>query len=143
MSVLTEKQAYAAVFQFLDSQYELVKSDVLGNLLSEMSLLSDGGTADPAMAYHWRKAVGRVLNLGEAADLERTMTEQQVCAAMLEFLNTPYIFTDPDEMVGLLGTVSVLADGLPADPAISGYWRKAFEYAVNGGEAGKLVLGKR
>jgi len=143
MSLITEKQAYAAMFQFLDRQYEFRKSDVLGDLLSEMSLLPDGGTADPAVAYHWLRAVNSVVTSGEAGKLQPIMmTETEAYAAVLRFLNTPYIFTDPDEMVGLLGTISVLADGLPADPAISGYWRKAIEYALGGGEAGKLELNK-
>jgi len=61
---------------------------------------------------------------------------------MLHFLKSPYMVTDSAEMAGLLETMSALADGLPADPAVSGYWRRAVEYALGGGEAGKLELNK-
>jgi hypothetical protein len=143
MSVVTEKQGFAAMFQFLDDYYMRTKSDEIGALLGAMSMLEDGSTADAAIAYDWRKAVGHVLNCQEAGPPEQMLTEQQAYASMLQFLKHPYMVTDSEEMVGLLRTMSELANGLPADPAISGYWKTAFEYAVNGGEAGKLVLGKR
>ena len=143
MIVLTQKQGYAAMFQFLEDYWMRTKSDEMGGLLGAMSLLANGSPADAAMAHDWRRAVEYALNGVEVGILELMLTEQQTYAAMLQFLHHWYVPPNSDEITGLLGTMSVLADGLPADPPINGYWRKAFEYAVNGGEAGKLVLGKR
>lgn len=69
MSVLTHEQAYEAMFHFLENFYNQTGSDV-GALLGSMSLLVDGGTADPAMAKHWQRAVEFALNGGKASLLE-------------------------------------------------------------------------
>lgn len=66
MRLLTEKQAYAAMFHFLDELYQRTKSDYLAVLLGSMSLLPDGGSADPAVDADWQKAVGYALGGGGA-----------------------------------------------------------------------------
>jgi hypothetical protein len=54
---LTKRQAYAAMFAFLEEIYNRTHSDELGGMLGEMSLLRDGGTADPAIWAEWEEAV--------------------------------------------------------------------------------------
>jgi len=56
---MTDAQACAAMFHFLEDFYFRTKSDDVGSLLGSMPLLPDGGTADPAVAKDWRKAVNR------------------------------------------------------------------------------------
>jgi hypothetical protein len=70
MSVMTEKQAYAAMFRFLEQLYVRTKSNELGGLLGGMSLLRDGSPADPAIADDWRQAVQYALKGGEPGSLE-------------------------------------------------------------------------
>jgi hypothetical protein len=70
MTLLTEKQAYAAMFRFLDQLYLRTKPDGLGGWLGAMSLLPDGSTSDAAMDHDWRKAIKFVMNGGEAGKLE-------------------------------------------------------------------------
>jgi hypothetical protein len=60
MPDLTKKEAYLAMFSFLEKQYALTKADDIGALLGGMSLLQDGGTADPAMWEDWEKAITKV-----------------------------------------------------------------------------------
>ncbi len=67
---LTSKQAYLAMFSFLEAYYERGKSDEIGGMLSSMSLLEDGGTADPAIANDWNDAVSKVLNYEVDANLK-------------------------------------------------------------------------
>ena len=57
MTTMTDKQAYAAMFNFLKDLYARTKSDALGGLLGGMSILDDGSTADPAVWSDWEKAV--------------------------------------------------------------------------------------
>jgi hypothetical protein len=57
MTSLSEHEAYAAMFAFLETHYWLTKSDELGALLGSMSLLGDGGPADPAVWEDWMKAI--------------------------------------------------------------------------------------
>ena len=70
MSVMTEKQAYAAMFHFLEEYWKRNKSDDIGSLLSSMSMLQNGSTADPAMADDWRQAVEYALKDGKPGSLE-------------------------------------------------------------------------
>jgi len=61
MATITEKEAYDAMFRFLDQMYERTKSDELGGLLGSMMPLEDGGPADPALQSDWEQAVKFVL----------------------------------------------------------------------------------
>ena len=70
MTVMTDKQAYAAMFFFLDHLWECTREDYLAGLLGSMSLLADGSTADPAIQHEWQEAVKCALNGGEAGMLE-------------------------------------------------------------------------
>jgi hypothetical protein len=56
------------MYAFLRMIYERTESDQLGVLLGGMSLLQDGGTADPAVWHDWEAAVRKAradeVNLG-------------------------------------------------------------------------------
>jgi hypothetical protein len=66
---MTDKQAYAAMFRFLEGVYERTKSNDIGGLLGSLSLLPDGSPADPAFIEDWREAVQFALAGGDAATL--------------------------------------------------------------------------
>ena len=68
------------------------------------------------------------------------LTNQQAYAAMFRFLEQLYQHTKSDELGGILGSLSVLADGSPADPAVLRDWNDAVEYAMRGGKPGSLEL---
>jgi len=69
MKTMTDKQAYAAMYFFLKQLWERTKSNDLAGFLGGMSLLQDGGTADPAMLHDWDDAVAYALGGGEADPL--------------------------------------------------------------------------
>jgi hypothetical protein len=54
---LTPKEAFAAMYLFLDKMYKDYGFDQLGGILGGMSLLADGGTADPAYWDDWLRMV--------------------------------------------------------------------------------------
>ena len=54
---LSEKEAYAAMYIYLEKFYEITKSDDVGGLLGSMSILSDGSTADPAIWEEWIECI--------------------------------------------------------------------------------------
>jgi hypothetical protein len=70
MTVLTDKQAYEAMFYFLDHRYQKLKESALASLLGDMSTLSDGGPADPAIENYWQKAIEFALSDGVASRLQ-------------------------------------------------------------------------
>lgn len=57
---LTEKEAYAAMYEYLVTVYERTQSDDLGGLLGDMSTIGDGETADPAVWFEWLECINRV-----------------------------------------------------------------------------------
>ncbi len=56
---LTEKEAYAAMFTFLEQLYNWTKSDDIGGLLGDMSILPNGDTADPAIWHEWLECLSK------------------------------------------------------------------------------------
>ena len=68
------------------------------------------------------------------------MTDKQAYTAMFHFLEQAYKRTGSNELGGILGGMSLLEDGSPADSAMTEDWRQAVEYALNGGKAGSLKL---
>jgi hypothetical protein len=65
-----------------------------------------------------------------------TMTPEQAYAAMFYFLEDLYGRVPSDEIGGLLGGMSLVADGLPADSAVSADWQRAVQKAMKEGNAG-------
>ena len=61
--LLTPRQAYLAMFEFLRQYYlrGLSESDEIGGLLGSMSLLANGQPADAAYKSDWAAAVLAVL----------------------------------------------------------------------------------
>lgn len=69
------------------------------------------------------------------------LSDEQSYAAMYYFLEQIYKRTKSDYLGGLLGSMSVLEDGAPADAAITKDWFEAVEFARGGGKAGRLIIG--
>ncbi|PPE74597.1 hypothetical protein C3942_07490 [Solimonas fluminis] len=63
---LSKKEAYKAMFLFLEREYQLTKSDDIGSLLGAMQFLGDGVPADPAAWEDWEECVGQALREGGA-----------------------------------------------------------------------------
>jgi len=59
---LTKKEAFLAMYSFLESYYQLTDSDDVGGLLGIMSLLEDGSPVDSAISEDWEDAVKNVLS---------------------------------------------------------------------------------
>ncbi|SMQ58554.1 hypothetical protein SAMN06295905_0099 [Devosia lucknowensis] len=57
--MMTEAEAYSAMFAFLDDYYRRTKSDDVGALLGSMSLMADGRPADDAIWAEWLASVAR------------------------------------------------------------------------------------
>ncbi|MGD1901946.1 MAG: hypothetical protein ACFB9N_06875 [Geitlerinemataceae cyanobacterium] len=64
---LDYKEAYLAMYEFLNDFYDRTKSDEVGGLLGEMSLLGDGSTADPAAWEDWLRCIEKIEN-GQGRD---------------------------------------------------------------------------
>lgn len=60
--VISIKQAYAAMYRFLEIEFELTSSADIGGLLGGLSLLDDGSPADIAAWDQWLQSVDDVLH---------------------------------------------------------------------------------
>jgi hypothetical protein len=67
--IMSEQEAYEAMYAFLVELYERTQSNTLGSLLGSMSLLPDGKTADPAIWSDWLRCVQRAKSKEVQADL--------------------------------------------------------------------------
>jgi hypothetical protein len=67
--MLTEMQAYAATFNFLKDQRTRNHDIQVGDLLSFMSLVQGGKSADPAMLQDWHTSFEYALHGGNADQL--------------------------------------------------------------------------
>lgn len=56
---------------------------------------------------------------------EQRLTQRQAYLCMFEFLRRHYERGPSDEVGGLLGSLPLLPDGQPADPAYAGDWADA------------------
>ncbi len=61
MERLTERKAFEAMVLCLEGFYERTQSDDVGGLLSDLMMLEDGTTADPAAWDDWMECVRKVL----------------------------------------------------------------------------------
>ena len=56
------RDAYRAMFGFLEAYFERTKADELAVLLGSMNLADDGKPMDPAMWQDWLMAVQRAIS---------------------------------------------------------------------------------
>ncbi len=69
------------------------------------------------------------------------MTDQEAYLAMFAFLDT-YYSRNPSAALGeVLGNISLLQDGSPADPAVKEDWARALNEAKSGRVNAQLILG--
>ncbi|MFP3709937.1 hypothetical protein SB783_38645 [Paraburkholderia sp. SIMBA_009] len=66
---LTLQEAYLSMFEFIVELYQRTKSDDLGAILGDLSLLEDGTTADPAAWGDWLRCVEKARRGGVDASL--------------------------------------------------------------------------
>jgi hypothetical protein len=67
--MISVKQAYLAMYSFLDELYTKYDFDQLGGLLGSMSLLPDGSPADQALWGDWLRSVEKTRTQRVDADL--------------------------------------------------------------------------
>ena len=60
MEMLTTREAFEAMVEFLAQFYSRTKSDDVGGLLGDIQMRDDGLTADPAAWHDWLKCVSVV-----------------------------------------------------------------------------------
>jgi len=60
------------------------------------------------------------------------LSPDQAYLAMFAFLDAYYRSTHADDVGALLGSLSLMPDGKPADPAVRGEWTQAVEQALKG-----------
>ena len=70
------------------------------------------------------------------------LTPEQAYLAMFSFLSGHYQRSKADDVGALLGSMSLLPDGRPADPALVEDWRVAVEAALSGKVDASMQLTK-
>ena len=60
MNELPDKNAYLAMYAFLESYFQRTRSEDVAALLADIGLLQHGGPAASAVTHEWREALERV-----------------------------------------------------------------------------------
>ena len=60
MTELPDRNAYLAMYAFLETYFERTRSEDVAALLADIGLLAHGGPADSAVIIEWRDALARV-----------------------------------------------------------------------------------
>lgn len=68
---LSDRQAYDAMFEFLNAYYGRTHSDGVGSLLEDLQLGNDNMPADPASWVDWQESVAKVLASGASDQAEK------------------------------------------------------------------------
>ena len=83
-------------------------------------------------------------DLGEKKMMDSIkLTREEAFWAMYSFLESYYSQTKSDDIGALLGSLSMLADGVCADSAMQGDWNEAVQKAVSGGVDANFLVVKR
>ncbi|MFM8872152.1 MAG: hypothetical protein ACKOJI_02100 [Phycisphaerales bacterium] len=69
MKTLSEQEAYAAMYAFLERWYRATGSDDVAALLGSMATLPSGGTVDPALWVDWLDAIEAAKSGSERTDM--------------------------------------------------------------------------
>jgi hypothetical protein len=85
---VSTKMAYMAMIIFLEKFYLQTHSDDLGGMLGELSMLSDGSSADSAALYDWNDAVDSV----KLGDTSATVSNQEEFLTNLEAYDALSVF---------------------------------------------------
>ena len=64
--------------------------------------------------------------------MKESLSSEQAYLAMFAFLESHVQRGASDELLALLGSLSLAADGAPADPAVASDWNRAVQAAVAG-----------
>ncbi len=139
MITLTDKQAYAAMFYFVDMMHRKFGWEELGGLLGSM-LLIDGVPLDAALMNDWKEAVQFVSTEVSRDASALALSEDEARAAMWYFLN--YMYEAKREKLDALIESMALINGIPSDRDLVDVWAEAIRFAKTGGEVDPLIVTK-
>jgi hypothetical protein len=62
----------------------------------------------------------------------KILSSEEAYEAMFNYLENLYFLTNSDDLGGFLGSMTLLPDGKPIDPAIWNDWRAAVQKVIDG-----------
>lgn len=113
--LLTIEDAYDATYDFLEKIYGKTKSEDIFTIFSDMSLLGDGKSADPAILRDWKKAIDKLFtqkpNIRERFEIaDKRLGVKDAYEAMINFLDTYNYF---NEIVTMLDSMRFVDRKMP------------------------------
>jgi hypothetical protein len=93
---------------------------------------------DQSRLFIDRSHSGVELSITERAGSTHALTTQQAYLATFAFLETQFRSTGSEELGALLGSLALLPDGSPADPAHKREWEAAVASSIAGDVDAKL-----
>jgi hypothetical protein len=116
MTILTIKEAYLAMYQFMTVYALRDRHEGFLDMIGSMSFLRDGSTADSGMWYDWEQAINRINK-----NLTDWLTVDEAHAAMRSFLET-YNARSPEESI--TQTLSQMTPTASGEQGNSTLWKE-------------------
>ena len=104
------RTAYKVMYEFMDRYYWKTKADDIGGLVSIMSFLCDGGTADPAIWYDWVDAVEKVKKDSSSLDEIDNFTAYRMMIQFIKDYNDIGSFPDTEVFYDMIKLTDDKAD---------------------------------
>ncbi len=127
---LTTLQSFNVMSEFLDMYFLQNRSSDLGTILSSMSFLSDGTTADTAMWGMWIESIDNVCKKQNLKN-DGTLTNFQSFVAMMEFLDLYFGSQSYGDVEDFIRDIKLVI-AHPLVPTITwGNWLKAIKVTLS------------
>ena len=126
---LTELQAFNVMSEFFDIYFMQEQSGDLGVILSSMSFLSDGTTADTAMWGMWIESIDNICKK-QNVDTCETLTDFQAFIAMMEFLDLYFGPQSYGDVEKLVRDIKLVISNKAIDSIVWQNWLKAIEFVA-------------
>ncbi|MFH1254109.1 MAG: hypothetical protein V1646_01610 [bacterium] len=131
--MLTISRAYDATYDFLEKIYNKTKSEDVFTIFTDMPLLADGKSADPAILCDWNEAAEKLLtqnpDILQSYELaNKKFNIIQAYQVMIYFLETYDYFP---EIVALVNTMKLSNNETPINMEIWTSWIESVDKILN------------
>ena len=118
MDAIPVRQAYLAMYHYLETLFEETHAEDLGEILGSMSFLADDSTADPAAWYDWIDAINETLD----TVLVDTITAKQGYVAMYFYIDELQKRVNSEDLNAVLSGMELSPEGETVDPVAWNNW---------------------
>jgi len=125
---LTIEQAYDAAIDYLEKYSVCTSSEDIAFLASDMLLLVDETSADPAAQEDWDDSIRNILKKQNITYKENIkLNNQQAYLTVIDYLEGYYERTTSEDIANLISKMKLLEENTSANPTTWENWNRSVE----------------